>query len=415
VVEKVIESPRAFLRKKFAEYYRENAEKIPLPTSFEKREFGFILFKEGVMVRHRAFTEPRFFRDFIRSITPSDAYYSAAYYEKPDLKMEEKGWLGGDLVFDIDSDHIPTTCKKEHEYWTCESCDNAGVGKHPTVCPKCGGRKFKEAAWLCNTCLEAAKAEALKLIDFLVNDFGFHPSEVDVCFSGQRGYHIHVERENIRQLDQDARKEIVDYIIGTGLKVDLHGLMEVNERRRREVVGPDLKGPGWRGKMARGVYDLLVSSTPQQLREIKGVNRSTANIIDAHRDDILKAWNKGGPWGAVKGIGVKTWEKLAELGVKRQSVVIDTVVTTDIHRLIRMPFTLHGKTGLKVVCVSSSSLESLDPLRDAVAFDKGKLKVHVKEAHRFRLGEESYGPYKEETVELPTAAVVYLLCKRAAF
>jgi len=80
-----------------------------------------------------------------------------------------------------------------------------------------------------------------------------------------------------------------------------------------------------------------------------------------------------------------------------------------------MPLTLHGKTGLKAIGVSSSYLERLDPLREAIAFNKGSLKVYVKEAHCFRLGEENYGPYREDTVELPMAAAVYLFCKRAAF
>lgn len=412
---KLIESPRDFVEHMFAEYYRENAKKMHLPTSFEKREFGFIFFKERVMVRHKAFSRPQYFRDFIRSRTPSDIYYSAAYYEKPDLAMMKKGWLGEDLVFDIDSDHIPTPCKKEHEFWTCTRCDNAGVGKHPLICPKCSGNKFKDATWLCVTCLDAAKAEALKLIDFLINDFGFPITDIDLFFSGQRGYHIHVEREEIRQLNQDARKEIVDYIIGTGLKVELHGLVTLRERSGREIFGPDLKDQGWREKLARGIYDILVSSTPQQLREIKGISGSAAKILVTRRDDILKAWNKGSPWGLIKGIGIKTWEKLAELGIKRQAVAIDSVVTTDIHRLIRMPLSLHGKTGLKVMDISIDFLEVFDPLKDAIAFNEDTFKVYVKEAHRFRIGDESYGPFKEETVKLPATAVVYLFSKRVAF
>jgi len=366
------------------------------------------------MVRHKAFAKPRFFRDFIKSITPSDVYYSAAYYQKPSEEMDEKGWLGTDLVFDIDSDHIPSTCKMEHEYWTCEGCDNAGVGKHPSICSECSGRKFKKAAWLCETCLETAKAEALKLIDILVNDFGFPPDDIEVCFSGHRGYHVHVEREEIKSLDQDARKEIVDYVLGTGLKVSLHGLMEVSRRTGKKVIGPDLKDPGWGGKIARGVYDILVSSTLQQLTEINGINKNTASLLYTHRDEILNAWNNGNPWGSIKGIGIKTWEKLVETSIDNQAACIDTVVTTDIHRLIRMPLTLHGKTGLKVICVPSKSLEKLDPLRDALAFRNGTLKVYVKAAHRFRIGEEIFGPYKKETVKLPMAAAIYLFCKRTA-
>jgi len=40
--------------------------------------------------------------------TPIHLYYSSAYYEEPSAdKMDLKGWLGSDLIFDIDSDHYP--------------------------------------------------------------------------------------------------------------------------------------------------------------------------------------------------------------------------------------------------------------------------------------------------------------------
>jgi DNA primase small subunit len=411
---KAMKNPRNFILQKFTEYYSDNANNIPLPTSYKKREFGFILFDKRVMLRHKAFMEPRYFRNFIKSIIPSDVYHSAAYYSHPDREMGKKGWIGADLIFDIDFDHINTPCKEEHEYWTCEGCYQAGLGKHPPVCSQCSSRKFKKGAWLCENCLELAKSEALKLIDFLINDFGFPPHDVEVCFSGHRGYHIHVEKEEIKLLDQDARKEIVDYVLGTGLKVSLHGLMEVSRRIGKKVIGPDLKDPGWSGKIARGVYDLLVSYNLQQLKEINGINKNTASLLHTHRDEILNAWSNGNPWGSIKGIGIKTWEKLVETSVDNQASSIDTVVTTDIHRLIRMPLTLHGKTGLKVICVPSKSLEKLDPLRDAIAFSKGTLKVYVKAAHRFRIGDVIYGPYERETVKLPMAAAIYLFCKRTA-
>jgi len=404
----------SFIKQKFSEYYGENSERIPVPTSIERREFGFILFKERIMVRHKGFKSPREFKGFIESVAPSDVYYSAAYYERPEDSMENKGWLGADLVFDIDSDHLYTPCKSEHDYWICEGCQNAGSGQQPERCPRCGGNKFKKEAWLCETCLEIAKAETLKLLDFLIRDFGFSPKEVDICFSGHRGYHVHVEKEEVRQLDQAARKEIVDYILGTGLKVEFHGLMEVGEKTTKEIVGPDLIDLGWRGRIARGVYDFLAASTPQQIEKIGEIKKPIAKTVAAHKDSILETWGKKAPWGAIKGVGLKTWEKVTQYGIRKQAASIDTVVTTDIHRLIRAPLTLHGKTGLKVVSIPMDHLERFDPLTDAIAFDKGVLKVYVNEAHKFRLGKETFGPYGQEVIELPLAAAVYLLCKRAA-
>ena len=97
-----------------------------------------------------------------------------------------------------------------------------------------------------------------------------------------------------------------------------------------------------------------------------------------------------------------------------QSSKIDTVVTTDIHRLIRMNGTLHGKTGLKKVEFPTKDLETFDPFTGAVAFKKGEARVLVSDAPEFKLGGKTLGPYKNQTVELPVAAAVMLICKRRA-
>jgi DNA primase catalytic subunit len=93
---------------------------------------------------------------------------------------------------------------------------------------------------------------------------------------------------------------------------------------------------------------------------------------------------------------------------------VDTVVTTDIHRLIRLAGALHGKTGLRKVEAPISGIETFDPFRSAVAFKKGTTCVVVSDVPEFRLGDETFGPYKNRKVELPTAAAMLLICKRRA-
>jgi DNA primase small subunit len=131
-------------------------------------------------------------------------------------------------------------------------------------------------------------------------------------------------------------------------------------------------------------------------------------------DAILDSWNQEGPWGVVKGISLETWQKIAQHGVEKQSVKIDTVVTPDINRLIRLTNSLHGKTGLKKVVLPISGIETFDPLKSAVAFKAGNVTVHVSDAPQFRVNDEIYGPFKNQKVELPTAAALMLLCKGVA-
>ena len=63
---------------------------------------------------------------------------------------------------------------------------------------------------------------------------------------------------------------------------------------------------------------------------------------------------------------------------------IDEPVTTDIHRLIRMPHSLHGKTGLAVVPIKLGEFQEFDPLKDAVAgaFRNAELRINLLRNYR---------------------------------
>jgi len=405
-----------FVRQKFAEYYHENSHEIKPPTSLERREFGFLLFKDRTMIRHKGFKRVEELTRFLETTIPSDVYHSAAYYNRPDERMEKKGWLGADLIFDVDADHIETPCKNEHDAWTCLSCGKSEKGPTPENCPSCNQQKFEERIWLCEDCLEAAKMETLKLIDILLSDFGFSNDEIVVCFSGHRGYHVHIEIEEVHSLDQLARKEIIDFVRGTGLDATYHGLYEkaIGIRKMgKTMVGPDINDPGWRGRLSRGVYDFLANATLEQL-EKTGLRKKTAGAIIEHRESLLKAWQTKAPWDAVRGFGIGAWKKITDYAIKTQGANVDTVVTTDIHRLIRLPATIHGKTGLKAVKISVADLESFDPLSESVAFTKGTMTINVSEAPKFRLSDQFYGPYERQKVELPTSAAMLLLLKGCA-
>jgi DNA primase small subunit len=401
-----------YIQDKFTDYYKHNSAGIQPPSSLERREFGFLLLERRAMLRHKGFKDANSLRASLTRILPSDVYYSSAYYERPEEEMKAKGWLGADLVFDIDADHIPLPCAALHDLWVCTNCGASGRGKRPPKCVACGGIKFKEKPWPCEICLEASKVEAIKLVDVLTDDFGFSSEVLTVAFSGHRGYHVHVESESVRELDSLARKEIVDYVMGTGLEAEFHGLGKSGTPGRR-VSGPDLNDKGWRGRIAKGTYDFLLTASKEDLMKT-GLKTVHVNSLINHRDAILKSWNEKGPWGVIKNISADTWRIIAQNGLEKQSVNIDTVVTPDVNRLIRLPDSLHGKTGLKKVEFPIVDLDDFDPLKSAVAFKEGEVTVHVSEVPEFRIQDEIYGPYERQKVELPTAAALMLLCKGIA-
>jgi DNA primase small subunit len=373
----------------------------------EHREFGFLLFKGRVMLRHKSFRNFDELKASLETTAPSDVYYSSAYYDRPTAEMEEKGFLGADLIFDIDADHIPTPCGRVHDSWVCSTCGFAGKGPSPEKCPACGESKFDAKTWICDVCLESAKGETVKLMDMLTEDFGFADGEIKTYFSGNRGYHVHVESENVKLLDSLARREVVNYIIGLGFKTELHRVID----KGRVLIDPN--AGGWKHRVVKGL-ERFIERAPAAEMEATGLNKRAIGLLDKNRGKLLESLKKN-KYLDVKGVGPRNWKTVVEWIADQQSAKIDTVVTTDTHRLIRLAGSLHGKTGLMKAEASLSSFDEFDPLKEAVAFKDGQMTVDVTEAPEFRIGDSIYGPFKNATrVELPTAAALFLCCRDAA-
>src|SRR2546427_87125 len=70
----------------------------------------------------------------------------------------------------------------------------------------------------------------------------------------------------------------------------------------------------------------------------------------------------------------------------------DEPVTSDIKRLIRMPHTLHGKTGLAVVPMNRAALDGFVPLRDAVpkAWTEESVKASLRAGIKLTMRDETF-------------------------
>jgi DNA primase small subunit len=407
-------SPR-FVAEQFHRWYQTYAKTIPAPTEIRSREFAFLQFGGKTMFRHIGFSDETAFRRYLTENSPAHCYHSSSYYHFPEADMAGKGWSGADLVFDIDADHFDLACQHEHDKWKCKNCGEEGTGKPPEIC-KCGKATFEEESWLCEHCLQAAKNETQKLLDILIQDLGFNPTgDLVINFSGNRGYHVHVRSKRIRNLDQSGRREVVDYILGTGLKPEYLGF-----NLRAKGGNSTLADGGWRGRASRALYDYIASAEPNEIKRLK-LGRKITGLLVNEKYRALTILEEGHPSLFLKAVGVGDEErlmgdldKLMEIAIKEQAADIDTVVTTDIHRLIRLPNTLHGKTGWQVQTIPLDTLPDYDPLTNAIAFKTGEAKIYVRHAPKIRIAEMEYGPYTEETVTIPMAAAVFLLCKKGA-
>ena len=362
-------------------YYRTSAS--PAPNMLEQREFGFGNFDDKIAFRHVAFKKDSDFRKYLVDTAPAFVDCSPAYYKYPDARpMEKKEWLGSDLGFDIDANDVPTKCKLRH-----------GSG------------------WLCDECLEAVKAETVKLVEeFLIGDFGFSEKETEINFSGNRGYHVHVRSKSVMQIDAPARAEISGYIRGSGLLVK--GMFPNLGERGKQLLGPKLGDLGWSGRIARGFSTALESEG--KLAELVP-DAKLARRLHGKRSLMVMGLVNGN-WDMVpmpKKDEVVT--HIAEKIIADGNVRIDENVTKDPSHLMRLPNTIHGGSGLVARKLSSRvALGKFDPMRDAIAFRSGEMKVKANAPNGITMNGEAYGPFKDETVTLPAYVATYLYLKGVA-
>ncbi|MFZ3058359.1 MAG: DNA primase catalytic subunit PriS [Candidatus Methanoperedens sp.] len=458
---------KQYLRKRFGDYYQ--AANLTLPPELERREWGFIFFDElpeVVMRRHKAFSRENEAFDYIRGMVPAHVYHSAAYYKFPGAAtMKEKQWQGADLIFDLDADHLPVKARSYAEM------------------------------------LSNVKTETTKLLDFLLEDFGFPENNIRVAFSGGRGYHIHVRDPKVLALESAERREIVDYVSGTGLSIDFlfksakHKVYddgkfkkkELTESRRitsfEEVSG----GFGWGKRISKYLVHFLkdisakddaaaIQEITDMIRDYKKRNAYTETLPDdiIKRIIDMKTENKRiGLQKIAEDVGVTPekvrdiliandiWDFKTEASVKlktiknvstnphalgmienngiiEESYIFDAIVqkaiedniiylgsahtdepvTADIRRLIRMPLSLHGGSGMRVVPLTLSELSKFEPLNDAVVFSEKETKIDVLKPLKpqnsmVEMKGKSF-TVTEGINTLPEYAAMYLMCRGAA-
>jgi len=407
------EKTSAILESLFKSYYIKNKQRIFEPPKLKNREFAFQTFKSEGMIRHLAFENIEELRKYIVKTVPKHAFYSTAIYVLPSAHdMDEKGWISAELVFDIDADHLDTACRNQHDFWKCLTCGHRGKGKPPEICPNCGSKNIKSYAWICEKCLAKAKEETLKLIEnFLVPDFGINPREIMVVFTGHRGFHIHVSSKEYVKLSSEERREIIDYIKALGLSIDK---LIPSRKRSREILGLDVDEPGWRGKIARKLYDFLIEleERKDEIKDILG-EKTVGELIEKLNKIVVEIMDKPPKWTTLyKTLGRRKLKTLLEKLVKEEKCEVDEKVTIDTRRLIRLPGTLHGKSGLPAIILDLDELDEFMLTRDLSPF-KGEAKVKFIEEipkNMEVLGEKIVGR-KGESKKISLLAAIYLAGK----
>ncbi|MCD4844041.1 MAG: DNA primase catalytic subunit PriS [Methanosarcinales archaeon] len=375
-----------FLKRKFQEHYKQHPPQSP--PQLNQREWGFLMFDPGSgMYRHKAFYNDQEMHEYIQYMAPAHVYHSTAYYEHPSAStMKEKSWLGADLIFDLDADHLPNVPDS-----------------------------YKDM-------LKSVKKETLRLIDFLLDDFGFEEDELYIAFSGGRGYHIHIRDPKVRKLDSAQRREIIDYVSGTGLKknrIFKKKTIEGDNKRSKVLVFPSESQGGWGKLINKKLITYLQiqvddEDAEKKLMEFKAIGKKKAiKIIDTINSPAQLEQMKNGNFSALSSIPVEFWENALDKIIPTIKVNIDEPVSADIKRLIRVASSLHGKTGLKVIPLTIDELSGFEPLVDAVVFGDNKIMINVIRASIVELKNECFEVEEGKNI-LPEYAAIYLMCKGAA-
>jgi DNA primase small subunit len=353
------------IKKIYSSYYEKADFSIP---SLEKREFG-IGNRKKIDARHLSFPNIGEFRRYLRNNTPLFVSHSTAYYDFPGATpIQKKQRRSADLVFDLDIH---------------------AEGKYGDY-----------------ALLDEVKEDLLRLVeDFILNDFGISREHIAVVFSGNRGYHVHVRDPAFLPLGGDERKELVDYIMGQGL--NYLDFFPHTKGKVEKLLGPRPDEGGYRGRFARQAIRLL-NESPSRLSRV---------FAKEEKRDFFISGIKEGNWS-------RTTLKYDDL-VKRLSVIAETLpvrsvntdagVTQDLSKLIRVPNSIHGETGLIAKIVDN--VDSFNPLDDAVLESKETMKVRFTEdVSELQLMGEARGPFKkDEEKELEQPLAVFYVSKGSAY
>jgi DNA primase small subunit len=364
-----------FLKDIFRKYYFEN-KYFPYLYSIEKREFGYRKF-DSLVVRHLSFKNiGELEAELVRNV-PLDVYYSNAYYGFPSNPISEKQWEGADLIFDIDIKDLNIPCFHEHTYYICNLC--GFVNSEQKLCNNCNKGKTYDISIPCKRCFTAIKKEAAKLLEFLRYDLGIEEKFIEIFFSGNAGFHFHVNDPSMRNLDSNSRSNVTDYIIGNGFMCESIGVRKYRNGFMIKLPKSGIMN-GWRKKIASSLG--INQKSELKLKHLV----EASGGYDGFRNEINRITKKFG-------------------------VHIDSQVTNDIHRVFRLPGSINGKSGLtKTKC---DDLESFNPNNDACMLGDSEVYINLKTKLKINLKNNNF---KLDNVleKVPSYVAVYLVCKGLA-
>lgn len=365
--------------------YYAGADLFDFPA-MSRREFAFQAWSApGPSDRHHCFPSTDVLRSITRIKKPKAVFASNARYLDPGhTKMDKKSNTGVDLAFDFDFGDLP-----EHE--------------------------LSDDFW---TNMDAVAVHVRRLLDKALPALGFDPEDAIISFSGGKGFHVRIVNDSVLALSRNQRRNIRDFVRGNGLK-DFDTFARGKKGGKYSPrFDPEVKG-GWPGYYAEAAQTYLrtIHDSPKSIAiefvkanlplhkagEKKGQKKTPSE--DTIKEIVDTVQSKSSMLNG--GVLGRYFTKKNQMGLVRDSIsrfavlnngcAIDLSVTDDMRRILRVPGSIHGKTGLPCMLITQDELNS-EAIKAKVAEVVGDDKVAVSIPH---LVKTPFGVYEAGEVELP--------------
>ena len=366
-----------FLKKVFSDYYA--AHFVDSVPQIERREFGYGILGRKIFNRNMAFSSAKEMNAFLVNEEPLFLSYSNACYKYPARKpMPTKELIGADIIYEFDADELGLSVEE--------------IDGHQ---------------WFEKRHLDEAKKEVFKLLGFLEKDFAFSTEGVAINFSGKAGYHVHLRGKEFFSLNRTARIELVDYLTGNGMDFGALGY----DLSSKQLSCPT--GKGLWGKRLNSALKRILDKPPEELVAITGFQKKKVSSLLSAKADLVKSIDKGMLFPVDGRKSSEFWTKMLEACVAEEKSKLDRQTSVDMHKIIRVPETLHGETGMLAKVIPLKDFTAFNPFDDAVVLPGQEVKVFIQKAPRFYLKGKHYGPFLNEEVSVPLFCAVYLIGKGA--
>ena len=321
------------------EYYTRSKLDI---IDIHRREIAFERWNDfrGPSLRPVYFQHIDSLSKFLIEYPYAGVYASTGYYLDPnELDMKKKTLMKTDLVFDLDM-HIEGT---RYEFFE-KMCTHTKTLIH----------------------------------DFLIKDFGIPPEKIKVEFSGNKGFHVTIDDEDMRNMDVSDRRQMVDYIMG--LKVDKNTLFTNN--RTSPVSG------GWKrhaDNLIREILDNTEGSNNGEMIDYfielgipkNRVKKISGLLSNARVRNAMKAGHLNMVYDADRRLLTDLKNVLLRRHKSGLGAVLDRAVTVSTHRLFRVPGSIHRKSGLPCINLEIADLESPDFIFEKIMQTVGEDMVEI--------------------------------------